>query len=72
MADEQFLVRKYDDGGVTRTEVTHLDNAQRAQELARMVGGADCESESSIHHAQTLLQEAEKRKATLRAQYTTS
>lgn len=72
MADEQFLVRKYDDGGITRTEVTHLNNAQRAQELARMVGGADCESESSIHHAQTLLQEAEKRKAALRAQYTAS
>ena len=70
MADKQFLVRKYEDGGITRTEVTHLDNAQRAQELARMVGGADCESKSSIHHAQTLLQEAEKRKAALRAQYT--
>ena len=67
MADEQFLVRKYDEDGVTRTEVTHLDEQQRAQELARMVGGADCESESSIRHARTLLEEAKKRREALRA-----
>ena len=70
MADEQFLVRKADEGGVTRTEVTHLSPEQRAQEIARMVGGADCESESSVRHAQTMLADAQKRKAELRAAYT--
>ena len=68
MADEQFLVRKYDENGATRTEVKHLDRDQRAQELARMVGGAACESESSIRHAKTMLEEAEGRKRALRVQ----
>lgn len=66
MADEQFLVSKQDAMGVTRTSVQHLDRAQRAQELARMVGGADCDSESSIHHAYVMLDDAAARKAELR------
>ena len=69
MADEQFLVRKGDDGGVTRTEVIHLGYEQRAQEIARMVGGAGCESESSIRHAMTMLDEAGVRKQALREAY---
>ncbi|MCI7735733.1 MAG: DNA repair protein RecN [Clostridiales bacterium] len=69
MADEQFLVRKYDEDGATRTEVTHLNDGQRAQEIARMVGGADCESESSVRHAQTMLADAQRRKQALRAAY---
>ncbi|MDO5300012.1 MAG: DNA repair protein RecN [Clostridia bacterium] len=69
MADEQFLVRKYDEDGVTRTEVTRLDRPQRAQEIARMVGGAACESESSIRHAFTMLDDADARKRALRAAY---
>jgi len=69
MADEQFLVRKSDDDGVTRTQVVHLDRMQRAQEIARMVGGAGCESESSVRHAMTMLDEAEERKRVLRCAY---
>ncbi len=69
MADEQFLVRKGDEGGVTRTEVLCLTRQQRAQEIARMVGGAACESESSIRHAMTMLDEAEARKRALREAY---
>ena len=69
MADEQFLVRKSDEDGITRTQVIHLDRHARAQELARMVGGAACESESSIRHAMTMLDEAEERKQALRAAY---
>lgn len=69
MADEQFLVRKSDADGVTRTQVVHLDRLQRAQEIARMVGGAGCESESSIRHAMTMLDEAEERKSVLRKAY---
>jgi len=69
MADEQFLVQKSDVDGVTRTAVLRLDRAQRAQEIARMVGGAACESESSIRHAMTMLDEADERKQTLREAY---
>lgn len=69
MADEQFLVRKYDENGVTRTEVTRLDREQRAQELARMVGGAASDNESSVRHAFTMLDDADVRKKELRAAY---
>ena len=67
MADEQFLVRKFDTDGVTHTEVSKLTREQRIIELARMVGGADFTSESSIHHAGQMLSDAERRKAELRA-----
>ena len=69
MADEQFLVSKHDEDGVTRTQVVQLSREQRAQEIARMVGGADCESESSIRHAYTMLDDADRRKQELRAAY---
>ena len=69
MADEQFLVSKHDENGVTRTQVVQLSREQRAQEIARMVGGADCESESSIRHAYTMLDDADRRKQELRAAY---
>ena len=69
MADEQFLVRKSDEDGITRTQVICLDRVQRAQEIARMVGGAACESESSVRHAMTMLDEADARKAVLRKAY---
>ena len=69
MADEQFLVRKSDENGVTRTQVLRLDRMQRAQEIARMVGGAGCESESSVRHALTMLEEADARKTALREAY---
>jgi len=69
MADEQFLVRKSDEDGVTRTQVIHLDRHARAQEIARMVGGAESESESSIRHAMTMLEEADARKQALRQAY---
>lgn len=69
MADEQFLVRKSDEGGATHTAVLRLDRVGRAQEIARMVGGAGCESESSIRHAMTMLDEADARKKALREAY---
>ena len=69
MADEQFLVRKSDEDGVTRTQVIRLDRMQRAQEIARMVGGAACESDSSVRHALTMLEEADARKIVLRQAY---
>ena len=72
MADEQFLVSKHEENGVTRTQVMQLTREQRAQEIARMVGGADCESESSVRHAYTMLDDADRRKQALRAAYRTA
>lgn len=69
MADEQFLVRKSDENGVTRTQVLRLDREHRAHEIARMVGGAACESESSVRHAMTMLNEADARKTAIREAY---
>ena len=66
LADAQYLVCKYDENGATRTEVTRLSDDQRAQEIARMVGGAACESESSVRHAAVMLAEAKERKQVLR------
>ena len=66
MADEQFLVRKFDREGKTHTEVHKLTHEERIHELARMVGGADTENASSISHAEQMLKDAEERKAFLR------
>ena len=41
----------------------------RDREIARMVGGATCESESSVRHAAVMLEEAKARKQALRDVY---
>ena len=66
MADTHFLVSKNDMDGKTRTSVVRLDDAQRAQELSRMIGGAQAQSESSLSHACAMLKEAQARKDELR------
>ena len=66
MADEQYLVTKLEQDGQTHTEVRRLSGEQRAQELARMVGGA-AGGECGISHARHMLEEAEARKRELRA-----
>jgi len=68
MADAQFLVEKRESDGRTRTHVARLDEEGRCAELARIVGGADPQSASSLRHAATLLQEAADRKGLLRRQ----
>jgi len=68
MADAQFLVEKRESEGRTRTNVARLDEQGRCAELARIVGGADPQSASSLNHAATLLQEAAERKDLLRRQ----
>jgi len=68
MADAQFLVEKRESQGRTRTNVARLDEQGRCAELARIVGGADPQSASSLNHAATLLQEAAQRKDLLRRQ----
>jgi len=46
--------------------VSRLDEQCRCAELARVVGGADPQSASSLRHAATLLREAAERKDALR------
>lgn len=53
-ADRQLLVRKENDGSVTSSGVTVLDEAQRRRELARMLSGLE-DSESGQAHADELL-----------------
>ena len=56
-ADRQLVVRKADDGSVTRSGVTVLDEAERRRELARMLAGLE-ESELGQAHADELLRAA--------------
>lgn len=67
MADAQYLVQKQVEGERTKTRVLLLDQEQRCQEIARLVGGANPESSSSLQHAKVLLEEAEARKKELRS-----
>ncbi len=66
MADAQYLVEKREAEGRTRTGVQQLDHQGRCAELARIVGGADPNSASSLQHASTMLEEANARKGLLR------
>lgn len=66
MADSHFHVKKYDSDGRTRTIVVKLDTAARTEEIARMIGGAQENSESSLKHARTMLVQAAERKSELR------
>lgn len=56
-ADRQLVVRKANDGLVTRSGVIVLDDAARRRELARMLAGLE-ESELGQAHADELLQAA--------------
>ena len=53
-ADRHLVVRRDDDGGVTRTDVASVDGEQRLAELARMLGGLS-ESALGRGHAEELL-----------------
>jgi len=66
MADAQYLVEKCEGDGRARTHVTQLDEQGRCAELARIVGGADPDSTSSLRHASILLKEANEKKDLLR------
>jgi DNA repair protein RecN (Recombination protein N) len=53
-ADQHLVVRKADDGAVTRSGVVALDQAGRLQELSRMLAGIE-ESKAARAHARELL-----------------
>ena len=56
-ADRHLVVAKSDDGHITTSGVTAVDDADRAAELARMMAGLDT-TEVSLAHAEELLSEA--------------
>ncbi len=58
MADHQFLIEKRFNGERTVTEVQELDDDGRAEEISRMLGGAEGQTASAVGHARALLSEA--------------
>jgi DNA repair protein RecN (Recombination protein N) len=61
-ADTHLVLEKADDGSVTRSGVTRLDQAGRAKELARMLAGLE-DSEFGRAHAEELLAAAAAERA---------
>ena len=64
LGDAHFMVEKIASDDHTETHVRRLDHEGRVHELSRLVGGA-ADSESSLSHADHMLQEAAERKAAL-------
>ena len=54
-ADQHFLIEKSDRDGRTRTSVRRMDEAERTQEIARMLSGATL-TETSLEHARHMLE----------------
>ena len=63
-ADQHLVVRKSDDGAVTRSGVVALDDAGRLTELSRMLAGLE-KSSTARAHARELLDAATKDKLAL-------
>ncbi len=53
-ADQHFLIEKADKDGRTRTSVRRMEEAERAQEIARMLSGAKL-TDTGLEHARQLL-----------------
>ena len=56
-ATQHFLVEKSEEKGRTKTTVRSLEQAERVEEVARMLSGAK-RSETSLRHAEEMLAEA--------------
>jgi DNA repair protein RecN (Recombination protein N) len=65
LADHQYYIQKFNENGRTYTRVSYLDDAGRADELARLTAG-EHRSETILESARELLREAETEKALLR------
>ncbi len=57
-AHQQYRVKKTIDGDVTETKISRLNDAQRIDEIARMLGGVDI-TEQTRKHAAELIQRAQ-------------
>ena len=53
-ADQHFLIEKREQSGRTKTGVRLMDEAERTQEIARMLSGAAV-TETSVKHAEQML-----------------
>ena len=54
-AAQHFLIEKSDRDGRTRTSIRRMDEAERTQEIARMLSGAKL-TDTSLEHARNMLQ----------------
>ncbi|GAA2757828.1 DNA repair protein RecN [Actinopolymorpha rutila] len=61
-ADRHYVVRKSDDGSVTRSGLTWLDDEGRVAELARMLAGLDGSASARAHAEELLATAAEARR----------
>ena len=66
LADRHFVVEKTQVGERTGSTVRALDEPGRAQEIARLIGGAE-DSPSAMEHAENMLAAARRRREELRA-----
>ena len=53
-ADQHFLIEKMESKGRTQTRIRRLEDAERVQEIARMLSGATL-TDTSLRHAENLL-----------------
>jgi DNA repair protein RecN (Recombination protein N) len=61
LADQHFRISKVTDGKTTRTQVQALDEEERIQELARMLGGVEITRKTLDHAAEMLAGARQKR-----------
>jgi DNA repair protein RecN (Recombination protein N) len=54
-ADQHFLIEKKTHAGRTRTSVRLLENADRTEEIARMLSGATV-TDTSLRHAEQMIE----------------
>jgi DNA repair protein RecN (Recombination protein N) len=62
LADQHFRISKVTDGKSTRTRVTPLAQEERAEELARMLGGVEI-TRKTLEHAAEMLAGARRKRA---------
>ena len=62
LADQHFRISKVTDGKTTRTQVNALDEAERVEELARMLGGVEI-TRKTLEHAAEMLAGARRKRA---------
>ena len=62
LADQHFRISKVTDGKTTRTQVQGLDEEERIQELARMLGGVEI-TRKTLEHAAEMLAGARRKRA---------
>lgn len=63
MADENYLISKRTEKGITSTDITRLSEKQKIEEVSRLAGGI--ESANSEKYAQDMIQNAMRFKAAL-------